>query len=299
MLAAFQDATWRAIRRAGPTRSEFQTERQPRGVKMEASQLGRRCRRHACHAIGAASLLASNLVLANDLGAAANPARLSIASMGSTVAEVGVSVAPTQQPFSKSVPAIGRTTVQTAPASDHLVEERSQGLVPALVNGHDAAGSASLQEIPLSGHITASRAFVAGAFVDFRPVAMPERLPIAGAKLTSGLGLRRHPIVGGLRPHNGVDLAAPIGTPVVATSDGVVSRAGWYGNYGLLVSLEHTGGTQTRYGHLSRLNVSAGQNVQSGDVIGYLGSTGRSTGPHLHYELRVGGRPIDPLPQAN
>lgn len=95
--------------------------------------------------------------------------------------------------------------------------------------------------------------------------------------------------------HAGVDLAAPTGSPVLATSDGRVDSAGWGGGYGWTVRLEHTGNLETRYGHLSRLAVVAGQSVRRGDVIGYVGSTGLSTGPHLHYEMRMNGVPIRPL----
>ncbi|WP_373693885.1 M23 family metallopeptidase [Parafrankia sp. BMG5.11] len=91
-----------------------------------------------------------------------------------------------------------------------------------------------------------------------------------------------------------MDLAAPSGTPVFATSDGIVDASGWSGGYGLLVAVSHTGGLQTRYAHLSRLNVAQGQQVRRGEVIGYVGSTGNSTGPHLHYEIRRDGRAIDP-----
>jgi murein DD-endopeptidase MepM/ murein hydrolase activator NlpD len=126
-------------------------------------------------------------------------------------------------------------------------------------------------------------------------VSIPVGLPVAATALTSGFGWRRHPVIGGLRAHSGVDLAAPVGSPIVAASDGVVSTADWQGGYGLLVSLDHGGGVQTRYGHMSRVNVARGQRVHRGDVIGFVGSTGLSTGPHLHYEVRVNGRAVNPL----
>ena len=119
--------------------------------------------------------------------------------------------------------------------------------------------------------------------------------PLASMRLTSGFGLRAHPLRGGLRVHSGVDLAAPYGTPIAATSSGTVSTAGWRGGYGLYVALDHGLGRQTRYAHLSRLNVKGGQRVDKGDIIGFVGSTGMSTGPHLHYELRVNGRAVNPL----
>jgi murein DD-endopeptidase MepM/ murein hydrolase activator NlpD len=126
-------------------------------------------------------------------------------------------------------------------------------------------------------------------------LSFPGRRPVSAGIVTSGFGLRHHPILGGYRVHNGIDLAAPLGTPVVASSDGVVGTADWHGGYGLYIALEHGGGVETRYGHMSRLNVAAGQRVRKGDVIGYVGSTGRSTGPHLHYEVRINGQAVNPV----
>jgi murein DD-endopeptidase MepM/ murein hydrolase activator NlpD len=108
--------------------------------------------------------------------------------------------------------------------------------------------------------------------------------------------MRTHPVLGGRRRHSGIDLAAPTGTPVYATADGVVGRADWYSSYGLYISVNHGAAMETRYAHLSRLAVTAGDFVKKGDVIGYVGSTGRSTGPHLHYEVRVEGVAVNPIP---
>ena len=132
----------------------------------------------------------------------------------------------------------------------------------------------------------------------YRPtsVSIPSRMPVSGAALTSGFGMRWHPVIGGRHQHKGVDLAEPVGSPVYATADGMVSRADWFSSYGLFISLEHGGNIQTRYGHLSRLNVAAGQAVHKGDLIGYVGTTGRSTGPHLHYEVRIAGVAVNPIP---
>ena len=127
-------------------------------------------------------------------------------------------------------------------------------------------------------------------------VSIPSRMPVESASLTSGYGMRVHPVLGGRRAHKGIDLAQPTGTPVYATADGVVSKAEWFSSCGLYISLEHGAEIQTRYGHLSRLNVAAGQQIRKGDVIGYVGSTGRSTGPHLHYEVRIAGASVNPVP---
>ena len=127
-------------------------------------------------------------------------------------------------------------------------------------------------------------------------VSIPSLMPVEGVSLTSGFGMRWHPVLGGRRQHKGVDLAAPAGTPIYATADGVVGKAEWFSSYGLYVQLEHGGNLETRYGHMSRLNVFAGQKVHKGELIGYVGSTGRSTGPHLHYEVRIAGEAVNPIP---
>ena len=117
--------------------------------------------------------------------------------------------------------------------------------------------------------------------------------PVPGG-ITSGFGMRRHPILGYKRMHAGMDFKARYGTPIVAVSDGRVSSAGRAGGCGIAVRLEHGSGLSTRYCHMSRMAVAAGQQVRRGQVIGYVGSTGLSTGPHLHYEMYRGGRVINP-----
>ena len=117
--------------------------------------------------------------------------------------------------------------------------------------------------------------------------------PVPGPT-TSGFGMRRHPILGYRRMHQGLDFKASHGTPIVAVSDGRVSSAGRAGGCGIAVRLEHGEGLATRYCHMSRMAVNSGQSVKRGQVIGYVGSTGLSTGPHLHYEMYRGGRVINP-----
>lgn len=127
-------------------------------------------------------------------------------------------------------------------------------------------------------------------------VSIPSRAPLAAASTTSNYGMRSHPVLGGMHAHKGIDLAAPTGTPVYATADGMVGRADWFSSYGLYVAIDHGSKLETRYAHMSRLAVAAGQHVRKGDIIGYVGSTGRSTGPHLHYEVRVAGEAVNPIP---
>lgn len=127
-------------------------------------------------------------------------------------------------------------------------------------------------------------------------VSVPSRAPVEDARLTSGFGMREHPVLGGRRIHKGVDLAAPRGTPIYAPADGVVAKAGPFSSYGNFIEIEHGADMETRYGHLSKIAVREGERVKKGELIGYVGSTGRSTGPHLHYEVRVDGQAVDPMP---
>lgn len=128
-------------------------------------------------------------------------------------------------------------------------------------------------------------------------VSIPSLVPVSSNRaMSSGFGMRVHPVLGGLRAHKGIDLPATTGTPIHASADGVVGKADWFGGYGLFVELEHGGGMETRYGHMSRIAVAEGQRVRKGDVIGYVGSTGRSTGSHLHYEVRIAGEAVNPIP---
>ena len=123
------------------------------------------------------------------------------------------------------------------------------------------------------------------------------RTPIDGARLSSRFGKRRHPVLGYTKVHRGVDFAAPRGTPIYAAGDGVVSYRGRKGTYGKYLRIRHPGQFDTAYGHMSRFKkgVTRGARVIQGQVIGYVGSTGRSTGPHLHYEILAGGRQVNPL----
>ncbi len=130
-----------------------------------------------------------------------------------------------------------------------------------------------------------------------RPGMRLLRWPLRGFSVSSGYGPRRHPILGGTRRHAGVDLPAPRGTPVRAAADGMVRYFGRNGSYGRFIRLDHGFGLETAYGHLRRYALGLRRNarVRRGEVIGYVGSSGLSTGPHLHYEVRINGRAIDPL----
>jgi murein DD-endopeptidase MepM/ murein hydrolase activator NlpD len=125
-------------------------------------------------------------------------------------------------------------------------------------------------------------------------VAVPSINPVEAMKLSSNFGRRRAPKRGASRNHKGIDIPGPVGTPILATADAVVGRAQRVSGYGKFIELDHGNAIQTRYGHMSALNVYAGQRVKKGDVIGFMGSTGNSTGSHLHYEVRIAGEAINP-----
>jgi len=120
-------------------------------------------------------------------------------------------------------------------------------------------------------------------------------VPIPGAPITSGFGPRVHPIYGDVRMHTGIDFGASSGTPIHAAADGVVVSAGPLGGYGNATVIDHGNGLATLYGHQSSIIVAPGQHVSRGQVIGYVGCTGLCTGPHLHFEVRVRGTPVDPM----
>lgn len=143
--------------------------------------------------------------------------------------------------------------------------------------------------------LAAARAAARRAAGIVGPETAPGQLawPVTGT-ITSPFGMRPNPFGGGAEFHQGLDIAAPMGTTVTAAASGVVLSAGWYGGYGNYILIDHGGGMSTGYGHLSQIFVSSGQQVQKGQAIGAVGSTGMSTGPHLHFEVRIGGKPTDP-----
>jgi murein DD-endopeptidase MepM/ murein hydrolase activator NlpD len=117
--------------------------------------------------------------------------------------------------------------------------------------------------------------------------------------MTSGFGPRLHPVDGTESFHTGIDLRAPEGAPILAARGGVVTSAGPRGGYGNAVEIDHGGGLTTLYAHASQLNVAPGDTINPGDKVGEVGDTGKTTGPHLHFEVRVGGKAIDPKKALN
>lgn len=149
------------------------------------------------------------------------------------------------------------------------------------------------EEAALAARIAAYNAG-AGKTTGLRPFTGRFSRPVNGP-MTSGFGMRFHPILKRRRMHAGVDFGAKQGTPIRASADGVVIAATYSQGYGNMVIIDHGGGISTLYGHCSRISVGGGQRVKRGDVVGAVGSTGLATGPHLHFEVRVNGRPVNPL----
>ena len=125
---------------------------------------------------------------------------------------------------------------------------------------------------------------------------VPRVVPAADQRITSAFGYRRDPFNGGGAMHNGIDFKGAYGSPIFAAATGDVTFAGWKGGYGKTVEITHPNGIMTRYAHLSRIDVTVGQSILAGGTLGGLGSTGRSTGPHLHFEVRINGNAVNPRP---
>lgn len=124
--------------------------------------------------------------------------------------------------------------------------------------------------------------------------AFPDRWPVQGGEISSPYGSRVGPIEGGYEWHQGIDIAVDFGDPVYASAAGKVEQAGWNGGYGRYVRIDHGNGYESAYGHMSSIAVEAGQQVSKGEIIGFVGSSGYSTGPHVHYEVLVDGKAVDP-----
>jgi len=172
--------------------------------------------------------------------------------------------------------------------AEQAAEERLVAEIRNRVAGYEAELAALQTTSSAIGAMLASRQAgqaLAGAFVAVRPVP---------GEITSGFGQRVHPILGTVRMHTGVDMHAEYGTSIVSGAAGVVVWAGWRDGYGNTVIIDHGNQYATLYAHQSVVHVSVGQRVEAGQTVGAVGSTGMSTGPHLHFEVRVLGVPVDP-----
>ena len=228
-------------------------------------------------------------------------------------------VAPTQLPQTAAPAAVSSEIARLAAATEARVQqiEERQKILAAMIAGakvdpeviaklgYTEALSASAARGGPFDPATQSDPTFKSLFTSWKKldnladgaIAIPSEKPVRTAEFTSGYGTRTDPFRGGAARHQGIDLAAPVGTPIYATAEGTVSEAGYNsGGYGNLIKLDHGRGIETRYGHLSRILVSPGQRIARGQLIGRMGSTGRSTGSHLHYEVRIDGRAVNRIP---
>jgi murein DD-endopeptidase MepM/ murein hydrolase activator NlpD len=191
---------------------------------------------------------------------------------------------------------MGGPTEDDSEQLNKLLEEKDEKLMSKISMGTDSQTQetlkrqASFREIQIQ--LDRQRTLLAST---------PSIWPVKGW-ITSGFGKRMSPLTGEPGRHMGVDIANETNTPIRATADGLVTYAGWQAGYGRLVVVEHGYGFSTRYGHCARVCVTVGQEVKRGQVVAYIGSTGRSTGSHCHYEVRIHGMPVDPqkyLPSFN
>jgi murein DD-endopeptidase MepM/ murein hydrolase activator NlpD len=183
---------------------------------------------------------------------------------------------------------LGGPTEEDSARFDAILQKKNDDLMNKVnVTLKDDNQKASLQEASfkeISAFLDKQRSILA---------ATPSIWPVKGW-ITSGFGKRASPLTGEPGRHYGVDIANEVGSPIKVTADGIVTYAGWETGYGRVVVVEHGYGYSTRYGHCSRIEVKVGQAVRRGDVLSYMGSTGRSTGSHCHYEVRIHGVPVDP-----
>lgn len=195
--------------------------------------------------------------------------------------------------------AVNSPAVKAGKVADDSNSDADDGTVASAATGVTFGRALNLQGTPLSLRSAKVRIGVGGLFASglyAGPFVRPTGLPVRASSISSGFGTRLHPLLGGYRFHAGIDLVAPAGTQILATSPGLVAEAGWCGGYGFCVTVDHGDGYHTLYGHLSRVDVTPGERVSSGQRLGLVGSTGQSTGPHLHYEVRINGHPVDPQP---
>jgi murein DD-endopeptidase MepM/ murein hydrolase activator NlpD len=226
-------------------------------------------------------------------GAKIDPSMVQAASFSGRVATDGPLARVEQQQLQQAELVAKALDVRYQVTAEEL---KRLGIAPARVNGNDGVGG------PFESANTSFKAlFDSWKKLDQLQdgvIAVPSDKPVkAGVSFSSGFGVRSDPFHAGAAMHPGIDLAGGYGTPIFATAEGTVLRAGWNsGGYGNLVEIDHGRGITTRYGHMSAILVHPGDHVTRGQQVGRMGSTGRSTGNHLHYEVRIDGRAVNPIP---
>ena len=293
-----------AAQRAEVTRMEMRVA----ALQADVATIKTEAKRHA------ARLEARQAFLAAVLKGEGDPAKLA-ALLPNDAAATPAAAAEIARLFSRVDADQAKMAGAVRVATDARYRDTAQmlaklGLSPAWLNAQSMSGVGGPYE-PLPATSSAPISITKKADPQFRElfnswkrldqlqggiVAIPSAQPVQSMALTSNFGVRIDPFRGGRAMHAGVDIPGPYATPIYATADAVVGRTGWIGGYGNLVELEHGKGIQTRYGHLSSILVGPGKRIKRGELIGLMGSTGRSTGNHLHYEVRIDGRAVNPTP---
>jgi murein DD-endopeptidase MepM/ murein hydrolase activator NlpD len=227
-------------------------------------------------------------------GAKIDPALLQAAAASGPVANGGPLARVEQQQLAQAALVAKALDVRYQVTAGEL---KRLGITPARVGGADGVGG----PFESVGNATFKALFNSWKKLDQLQdgvIAVPSDKPVqTNVSFSSGFGVRSDPFHAGAAFHPGIDLSGAYGTPIYATADGTVLRAGWNsGGYGNLVEIDHGRGITTRYGHMSAILVGQGQHITRGQQIGRMGSTGRSTGNHLHYEVRIDGRAVNPIP---
>ncbi|MEO6226072.1 MAG: M23 family metallopeptidase [Sphingomicrobium sp.] len=269
-----------------------------------------------------ASYATASLIVRQATGApaslnAATEARARMIEQRQAVIEAALSGAPIDSSLVKAAAADRGRTTEGPLARVEQQQLQQAALVAEALNVRYQVTTAELKRLGISPARVGSREGVGGPFesanTSFKAlfdswkkldqlqdgvIAVPSDKPVrASVSFSSGFGVRSDPFHAGAAMHPGIDLAGTAGTPIYATADGTVLRSGWNsGGYGNLVEIDHGRGITTRYGHMSAVLVQAGDHITRGQQIGRMGSTGRSTGNHLHYEVRIDGRAVNPIP---
>jgi murein DD-endopeptidase MepM/ murein hydrolase activator NlpD len=235
-----------------------------------------------------------SLIEAALAGQKIDPAQLAAAVSSGRVARDGPLARVEQQQLEQAALVAKALNVRYEVTAAEL---KRLGISPARVGSPDGVGG----PFESAGNATFKALFDSWKKLDQLQdgvIAIPSDKPVqAAVTFSSGFGVRSDPFEHGAGFHPGIDLAGAYGTPIYATADGTVTRAGWNsGGYGNMVEIDHGRGISTRYGHMSAVLVHEGDHVTRGEQIGRMGSTGRSTGNHLHYEVRIDGRPVNPIP---
>lgn len=214
------------------------------------------------------------------------------ARFDATLSRLGEAASAALEPLERTLAAAG---FDVGGLLEQMRRERSRdGMGGPFIPADGAAATAEGRALDASRMAAVSAELDRLALLSTATQRMPFAVPVTNPRFTSGFGARRDPLNGRRSLHNGLDMAGPVGTPILSPGEGFVTYAGWRSGYGRVIEIDHGFGVRTMYAHLRRWRVEKGARVVRGDRLGDMGSSGRSTGSHLHYEIHVNGRPVNP-----